>query len=145
MIKSTKTGLFIGRFQPFHNGHLKAIENILEVCEKVIIVIGSAQEKNTPKNPFSSTQRVEMIKAVLEDDMEAIFDAVKWLALVQQAGGGTGFNFSKLRPKGDFVGNSGGFSICSRPAGLFSFLASWPGDWYSGGAGRVGNLGCAQR
>lgn len=46
----------------------------------------------------------------VEDDMEAIFDAVKWLALVQQAGGGTGFNFSKLRPKGDYVGTSGGFS-----------------------------------
>ncbi len=46
----------------------------------------------------------------VEDDMEGIFDAVKWLALVQQAGGGTGFNFSKLRPKGDYVKNSGGFS-----------------------------------
>ncbi|MEA3355297.1 MAG: adenosylcobalamin-dependent ribonucleoside-diphosphate reductase [Patescibacteria group bacterium] len=46
----------------------------------------------------------------VEDDMEAIFDAIKWLALVQQAGGGSGFNFSKLRPKGDFVGTSGGFS-----------------------------------
>ena len=46
----------------------------------------------------------------IEDDMEDIFDAVKWLALVQQAGGGTGFNFSKLRPKGDFVKSSGGFS-----------------------------------
>ena len=46
----------------------------------------------------------------VEDDMEGIFDAIKWLALVQQAGGGTGFNFSKLRPKGDFVKSSGGFS-----------------------------------
>lgn len=46
----------------------------------------------------------------IEDDMEAIFDAVKWLALVQKSGGGTGFNFSKLRPKGDYVGTSGGFS-----------------------------------
>jgi len=46
----------------------------------------------------------------VEDNMEGIFDSVKWLALVQQAGGGTGFNFSKLRPKGDFVNSSGGFS-----------------------------------
>jgi ribonucleoside-diphosphate reductase alpha chain len=46
----------------------------------------------------------------VEDDMGAIFDAVKWLALVQQRGGGTGFNFSKLRPKGDFVKKSGGFA-----------------------------------
>ncbi len=46
----------------------------------------------------------------VEDDMGAIFDAVKWLALVQQRGGGTGFNFSKLRPKGDYVKKSGGFA-----------------------------------
>jgi len=46
----------------------------------------------------------------VEDDMEKIFDAVKWLALIQQKGGGTGFNFSKLRPKGDYVKSSGGFA-----------------------------------
>jgi ribonucleoside-diphosphate reductase alpha chain len=46
----------------------------------------------------------------VEDDMAAIFEAVKWLALVQQKGGGTGFNFSKLRPKGDYVKGSGGFA-----------------------------------
>lgn len=46
----------------------------------------------------------------VKDQMEAIFDAVKWLALIQQAGGGTGFNFSELRPKGDYVKSSGGFA-----------------------------------
>ena len=46
----------------------------------------------------------------VEDSMTGIFDAVKWMALVQQKGGGTGFNFSKLRPKGDYVISSGGFS-----------------------------------
>lgn len=47
----------------------------------------------------------------VEDSMEAIFDAVKWMALVHQTGGGTGFNFSKLRPRGDVVSKStGGFA-----------------------------------
>ncbi len=47
----------------------------------------------------------------VEDSMEAIFEAVKWTALVQQTGGGTGFNFSHLRPKGDVVTkSSGGFA-----------------------------------
>ncbi|NMC35888.1 adenosylcobalamin-dependent ribonucleoside-diphosphate reductase [Candidatus Beckwithbacteria bacterium] len=46
----------------------------------------------------------------VEDDMEAIFDAVKWMSLVHQKGGGTGFNFSKLRPAGDYVISSGGYS-----------------------------------
>ncbi|MCD6229950.1 MAG: nicotinamide-nucleotide adenylyltransferase [Candidatus Diapherotrites archaeon] len=62
-----KTGLFIGRFQPFHNGHLKAVERILEACEKLVIIIGSAQDENTSKNPFSAKQRTEMIEAALED------------------------------------------------------------------------------
>ncbi len=44
----------------------------------------------------------------VEDSMEGIFDAVKWMAMVHQRGGGTGFNFSKLRPKGDVVTKSTG-------------------------------------
>lgn len=47
----------------------------------------------------------------IEDSMEGIFDSVKWMALVHQRGGGTGFNFSKLRPRGDAVTkSSGGFA-----------------------------------
>jgi ribonucleoside-diphosphate reductase alpha chain len=47
----------------------------------------------------------------VEDSMEGIFDSVKYMALVHQRGGGTGFNFSKLRPKGDVVTkSSGGFA-----------------------------------
>ena len=47
----------------------------------------------------------------VEDSMEGIFDAVKWMALVHQRGGGTGFDFTPLRPRGDVVSkSSGGFS-----------------------------------
>ncbi len=40
----------------------------------------------------------------VEDHLNGIFDAVKWAALIQQTGGGTGFSFSRLRPSGDRVG-----------------------------------------
>ena len=47
----------------------------------------------------------------VEDSMEGIFDAVKWMAMVHQKGGGTGFNFSNLRPRGDVITkSSGGFA-----------------------------------
>ncbi|MFH1448583.1 MAG: nicotinamide-nucleotide adenylyltransferase [Candidatus Micrarchaeota archaeon] len=58
-------GLFIGRFQPFHNGHLKAIGWILERCDQVIILIGSSQSCYELDNPFTVGERVEMITRTL--------------------------------------------------------------------------------
>ena len=53
--------LFVGRFQPFHLGHLDAIKQILKKHEKIIIAIGSSQFKNQPNNPFSAKLRRKMI------------------------------------------------------------------------------------
>lgn len=47
-----KTALFVGRFQPFHLGHLKVIKDILKKNDFIVIAIGSSDEKNTDKNPF---------------------------------------------------------------------------------------------
>jgi len=60
-----KQALFVGRFQPFHNGHLDAIKRILEEEDRVVIVIGSAEENNEPANPFTAGERFQMIEAAL--------------------------------------------------------------------------------
>ncbi|MGC8850045.1 MAG: nicotinamide-nucleotide adenylyltransferase [Candidatus Bathyarchaeia archaeon] len=59
-------GLFIGRFQPFHLGHLEAAKYILSRMDEVIIAIGSAQYSHTLDNPFTAGERVEMIRGTLD-------------------------------------------------------------------------------
>jgi len=62
----TRRALFVGRFQPFHNGHLHAIKRILEESDELIIVVGSAQMSHEPDNPFTAGERLEMIRLALD-------------------------------------------------------------------------------
>ena len=59
--------LIIGRFQPFHNGHLLAIKKILEEADKVTVVIGSSQYSHTFDNPLTAGERHLMISRSLEN------------------------------------------------------------------------------
>ena len=64
--KPRKVGIYIGRFQPLHNGHMNIIKKGMQECELFVIVIGSVN-KNDDKNPFSYEERYESIRnAVLE-------------------------------------------------------------------------------
>jgi len=60
-----RTALFVGRFQPFHHGHLHAIRKILEESDDLLIVVGSAQMSHEPDNPFTAGERLEMIRKAL--------------------------------------------------------------------------------
>lgn len=60
-----KVGVFIGRFQPFHQGHLAVIKKALEVCEQLIIVVGSIKRAPTIKNPWTFEERKSLIEANL--------------------------------------------------------------------------------
>ncbi|MGQ4914989.1 MAG: nicotinamide-nucleotide adenylyltransferase [Candidatus Asgardarchaeia archaeon] len=60
-----KRALFIGRFQPFHNGHMYAITQILNEVDEIIIAVGSAQLSFYVNNPFTAGERVEMIRLAL--------------------------------------------------------------------------------
>jgi len=68
-------GLLIGRYQPFHLGHLHSTQHILEKISEVIIAIGSAQFSHTLHNPFTAGERITMIRLALD---EAKIDASKY-------------------------------------------------------------------
>ena len=67
VIPVTKRGLFVGRFQPFHLGHLNAIKDILRDIEELVVVIGSAQYSHNLNNPFAAGERLTMIREALKE------------------------------------------------------------------------------
>ena len=59
------TGLFIGRFQPFHLGHLSTVKYALGKVRHLYIVVGSSQKSHEPRNPFTAGERILMIRNTL--------------------------------------------------------------------------------
>ncbi len=58
-------GLFIGRFQPFHNGHLEVLKEMSNEVDDLIIGVGSAQHSHTLQDPFTAGERLLMISESL--------------------------------------------------------------------------------
>lgn len=72
---SKPTCLFIGRFQPFHFGHLLVVEGMTKICSRIVIGIGSSEKSGTLDNPFTADERREMIQRALQGrDLIPVFD-----------------------------------------------------------------------
>jgi len=85
----------IGRFQPLHYGHIYNIDIGLKVAKKVLILVGSAYNSISPKNPFTFEQRSKMIREyyfsnkdrdriVIEPLPDNLYEENQWLTDVQE-------------------------------------------------------------
>lgn len=90
MTKQFDALIFIGRYQPFHNGHKAVIEKALEQAKEVVIVVGSSFSSRSIRNPFTFEERKNMIKSVFASERVHIvpvadypYDDVKWIGAVQ--------------------------------------------------------------
>ncbi|MCH7968180.1 MAG: nicotinamide-nucleotide adenylyltransferase [Thaumarchaeota archaeon] len=87
-------GLMMGRFQPFHLGHLDLVKQILSECDEVVIAITSSQFNYLEKDPFTASERIEMIYQALKEDgvnlsrcfiipIENQFNIVTWISYLK--------------------------------------------------------------
>jgi bifunctional NMN adenylyltransferase/nudix hydrolase len=92
MSRKYDTLVLIGRFQPIHNAHLEIIKRATALCDKLVIVTGSAAQPRTYKNPFTSAERAKMIKQAtgglamfinIEENLDTIYNDQAWAVRVQ--------------------------------------------------------------
>ena len=62
--------IFIGRFQPFHNGHKHIIEKGLEISKNIIVLCGSSNKSRTLKNPFTFLERKKFILSSFSNNIQ---------------------------------------------------------------------------
>lgn len=89
-------GLFIGRFQPLHKGHLLVIREIALQCDRLVIGIGSVNAPGGKRNPFSAGERSEMVRRAMKEigvknyeiiEIEDESEDKEWLQSVQKKAG----------------------------------------------------------
>jgi len=61
----TTRGILIGRFQPFHEGHMRVVGDIIDEVDELVLGIGSADASHEPRNPFTAGERIMMIQNTL--------------------------------------------------------------------------------
>ncbi|KQR45101.1 bifunctional nicotinamide-nucleotide adenylyltransferase/Nudix hydroxylase [Acidovorax sp. Leaf160] len=88
------TAILIGRFEPVHNGHLALLRHALAHAGQVIVIMGSAWQARSPKNPFTWTEREAMLRSALPEADRArmtvlpvrdYYNEARWVAAVRAA------------------------------------------------------------
>lgn len=101
-MKNENVYVYIGRFQPAHNGHEAVLEHAIKTADRVIVLVGSAEQARSPKNPFTFDERAKVLDSItirlaqdewakgrrVNIDILPVHDFVynnqKWLMEVQQ-------------------------------------------------------------
>jgi len=93
--KKYDTVVYIGRFQPLHNAHVEIIRRAKSMADNLVIIIGSANQPRTYKNPFTTEERIAMIHNLatrvgdptcsvhLDTNRDSIYNNQAWAARVQ--------------------------------------------------------------
>lgn len=90
-----KIGVFLGRFQPFHRGHYRIVQEALDKVDELIVVLGSDEKAVNTRDPLTTQERIRIIKASLtpKERERVTFAAVpdyvynndKWIAATMAA------------------------------------------------------------
>ncbi len=71
-------GFYIGRFQPYHNGHHRMVEEIAAEVDELVLGIGSAGDSHARRNPFTAGERIMMVTKSVAD-----FDVVTYAVPIE--------------------------------------------------------------
>lgn len=94
MSKKYDVAVVIGRFQPLHNSHVELINRAAELATTVVVVIGSAYQPRTLKNPWTAKERMKMISHAVDTDaaeykcmfnIDTIYDDAAWCTRIKDA------------------------------------------------------------
>ena len=117
------TAVYIGRFQPVHSGHIALLACALASARRVIVIMGSAWQARSPKNPFTWTEREAMLRNALPESdrarltvlpMRDYYNEALWVAAVQRA-------VAQHTPPGGSMGLVGHFKDATS-----SYLSAFP-------------------
>ncbi|MFN9470859.1 bifunctional nicotinamide-nucleotide adenylyltransferase/Nudix hydroxylase [Acidovorax sp.] len=130
------TAIYIGRFEPVHQGHMALLQRALDSARHVIVVMGSAWQARSPKNPFTAAEREQMLRAALPEADRArlqvlpvrdYYNEAIWVQAVREG-------VARIAPEAGRIGLVGHFKDATS-----SYLSAFPG-WELIHMERQGNI-----
>ena len=107
--------IFIGRFQPFHTGHESVIRKALELSDKIIVLVGSAYQPRTVRNPWDFNEREAFMRLAFSDEenrrilvfplLDQTYNNQLWIKSVQQLVAGVVHNKIASKAKVGLIGH----------------------------------------